>query len=516
MDVPDDLAGRCVDAADCAAGQAALTDALGSLPERWPEPPVDRVERIASTSTETTEGGERLVCTEDTYLSQRNFHELLALGESYAQVQPGMVVQGATLRDGSMRAVPLPRGPVSLGIDLALAGPTRRVEHPSSTSLKDAVASLQRAADAELGELPDLPARVSYTSDVVQSFEEATLAIDVSVSYSGALRSAGLDAGFSSSDRRQTHTVVARLFQPMYTISVADDEIPTARDFFASDVSESAVEAQLAAGTIGPDNLPAYVHAVTYGRIVVFTMSSDEVESAEDLYAAVRGSFRGFSGDAEAESHYRSIVSRSQVRVLALGGSAEAALLAIQTGDYSMFFGPATASTAVPLSYDVRYLKGMRETAVIGEEIQYVVEGCTASPLPPLTLTDRVEVGEDTGIRHPVSSLSLLTGDSVVVTAEGDIWAGVWLTRANGPEGWTDDPAPTGYPVPGAPKYCLIARVGGGSWFEVGSAHTLTAREIGAGGRLVFGINDDVPGNGGNGSDGEPITVDIRVTRPQG
>lgn len=364
-------ADRCQSAEDCAAGEAALDDLLGSLPARWPAPPAERLELLDSSTTTTDDGGERVVCTEDTYVSQRTFHDLMALGDQYARVQPGMVVQGASLADGRFRAVPLPRGPVALTIELPLEEPTRALEEPSSTSLQAAVASLQRDADAELGSLPDLPARVSYSSEIVQSFEEATLAIDVSLSYSDSLRSAGLDAGFSSTDRRRSHTVIARLFQPMYTIAVADDEIATARDFFAPDLSEAAVEAQRAAGTIGPDNLPAYVHSVTYGRIVVFTMTSEEVESAEDLYAAVEGSFRGFEGDASAEASYRSVVSRSQVRVLALGGSADAALEAIRAGDYAGFFGPASASTAVPLSYEVRYLGGTREAAVIGQELEY-------------------------------------------------------------------------------------------------------------------------------------------------
>lgn len=508
-------ADRCQSAEDCAAGEAALDDLLGSLPARWPAPPAERLELLDSSTTTTDDGGERVVCTEDTYVSQRTFHDLMALGDQYARVQPGMVVQGASLADGRFRAVPLPRGPVALTIELPLEEPTRALEEPSSTSLQAAVASLQRDADAELGSLPDLPARVSYSSEIVQSFEEATLAIDVSLSYSDSLRSAGLDAGFSSTDRRRSHTVIARLFQPMYTIAVADDEIATARDFFAPDLSEAAVEAQRAAGTIGPDNLPAYVHSVTYGRIVVFTMTSEEVESAEDLYAAVEGSFRGFEGDASAEASYRSVVSRSQVRVLALGGSADAALEAIRAGDYAGFFGPASASTAVPLSYEVRYLGGTREAAVIGQELEYTVEGCRATPLAPVVTTDVREVTEDAGDQAPVSSLWIEPTDHVVITATGDIWSGKWFHDSNGPGGETDNLADSAFPVPNAPSYGLIARVGGGRWFMVGTGHTLSRSEIGDGGRLVLGTNDDNPGNGNDGANDGGFSVRVRRERPQ-
>jgi len=508
-------ADRCTTAEDCAAGEAALDDLLGSLPNRWPEVPPDSLELLETRPPETTDvDGQRVTCTEEVYVSQRSFRDLMALGDQYARVQPGLVVQGASLEDGRMRALPLPRGPVTLVMELPLDEPARRLEEPSSASLQEAVASLTRAADAELGELPDLPARVSYSSEVVRSFEEATLAIDVNVSYADSLRSAGLDASFSSTDRRRSHTVVARLFQPMFTISVADDEIATARDFFAPDLSEDAVLAQREAGTIGPDNLPAYVQSVTYGRVVVFTMSSEEVESAEELYAAVSGSFRGFEGSASARTEYEQVVSRSRIQVLALGGSSDAALEAIRSGDYSGFFGPATASTAVPLSYEVRYVGGVREAAVIGQELEYAVEGCTTSALEPVITTQTREVTEEAGNREPVDSLWIEPGDRVSITASGDIWSGKFLVPSNGPDG-TDDNADSSFPVPYEPKYGLIARVGSGDWFFVGAGHTVSAYQIGDGGRLQLGTNDDRPSNGNEGREDGGFEVSVRRERPQ-
>src|SRR4051794_28573453 len=48
--------------------------------------------------------------------------------------------------------------------------------------------------------------------------------------------------------------------------------------------------------------------------------------------------------------------------------------------------------------------------------------------------------------------------ESVTVTPGGSIWAGVWLTGENGPEGWTSTaPYNEGYPKPGARTYSLIA-----------------------------------------------------------
>jgi hypothetical protein len=503
------------DAAPCAGdcGDDALGELLGGLPATWPELPPERDEVVESTTTTSRDGARSVVCVDDTHDVQRNFEDLLALGEEYARVQPGTLVQGDTVFDGRMRAVPLARGPLTLTIDLPVTHPSRRVEQPSMATLQEQVGSLQRDADSQLGELPDLPARIRYTSQIVDSFEQASLEVDVSLAYNGGLVSAGLDTELTRERSYRTHTVIARLYQPMYTISVGDDELGGPRAFFAPDLADEDVAAQMAAGTIGPENLPAYVASVTYGRIVLFTMTSDTVASADELYAAVNGSFRGFSGDASARARYESIVSTARVQVLALGGSADEANLAIRTGDYGRFFGPATAATAVPLSFEVRYIMGTREIARIGDHVRYSVQGCTVSDVPPEVFTARFDVGENSGAIRPVSTgLTLVAGDHVVLDASGDIWAGVLFTGSNGPAGWSaPHVAPDDFPVPGARPYSLIAKIGTGPWFYVGAHAELTADR---GGLLVLGTNDSVPGNGNEGALPGGFTGTATVTRP--
>ena len=60
--------------------------------------------------------------------------------------------------------------------------------------------------------------------------------------------------------------------------------------------------------------------------------------------------------------------------------------------------------------------------------------------------------GEDTGIE-------LQKGDRVVITASGQIWAGVPLTGANGPRGWNNIEFDTKFPMVGTHPYCLVGKL---------------------------------------------------------
>ncbi|MCC7541018.1 MAG: thiol-activated cytolysin family protein [Deltaproteobacteria bacterium] len=476
---------------------ADVASYFATLPLEWPAPPEDADATAELPVDVGTDEGVQFECSRTQHDVQRSFESVLALGDAYADVRPGMLLQGARFRDGVMMPVPLRRGPLDLSIDLAVSAPTAHVNDPNSATLQTAIARLQREADAELGTLPNLPARISYSNDTASSYREAVLDVGVHGAYDGALRSASLDADLSTSRSRRSVTVVARLFQPMYTISIADDALPTEADFLAPGVTRADLETQQAAGTIGPDNLPVYVKSVTYGRLVIFTMTSVDVQSSTELSALVSASFGNFEADAALRTRYREVASRSQLRVLALGGPADTATTAVQTGDYTLFFGPASASTAVPLSYRVHYLRGARPIARIGDTLSYVTEQCDYRTPTTERIALSGVVREAAGSTAPWSTgVELRAGDRLQLQADGEIWAGVWLTGCNGPEGWsTTAPSGAGWPLPGARRHSLLVRVGRGPWHYVGRTATFDSRTLGTG-LIQLGTNDDVPGNG--------------------
>lgn len=96
-------------------------------------------------------------------------------------------------------------------------------------------------------------------------------------------------------------------------------------------------------------------------------------------------------------------------------------------------------------------------------------------------------------------------GDRVTLTAAGSIWAGVWFTGRNGPQGWNNIAYDSKFPMPTARAYSLLANTNG--WYRyVGTGSQFTY--FGGGSPLYLRINDDSPGNG----DGA-FEVQVQVAR---
>ena len=100
-----------------------------------------------------------------------------------------------------------------------------------------------------------------------------------------------------------------------------------------------------------------------------------------------------------------------------------------------------------------------------------------------------VEVPESALAPVP-TGITLKRGQRANIACSGKIWAGVWLTGDNGPEGWSNTSAGSDYPLPGAQVYSAIGRLKDRS-FYVGQG-----TEIGGRGALSLWINDNVHNNG--------------------
>jgi hypothetical protein len=131
-----------------------------------------------------------------------------------------MLVQGRGVRDGTLSVIGLERAPVAISINLALENPTRWIENPTSATIQDAVASLQREADTRLGNLDVIPAQISFQVKEAYSFEQAMLDAGISLKDSSVLANGNVGASLRRTSNRKSHTVIVKLFQPMYTISL--------------------------------------------------------------------------------------------------------------------------------------------------------------------------------------------------------------------------------------------------------------------------------------------------------
>jgi hypothetical protein len=357
---------------------AAVNQFVNALPD-W-EAPSD-VEDPPSDlgDAEELEDKQYYRCHGVEYDLKRNFDDIVAVGANATALKPGMMVQGNGVKNGSLSTIGLKRSPLSLSINLALDDPSRDVQNPSSSTIQDAIASLQRAADERLGNLDVVPAQINFKAESAYSIQQALISAGLSVKYNALLTSGSVAASVSQSTSVKRRSVVVKLMQPMYTISFADDEKAEPADFFAPDLLEADFDRQRELGVMGPGNLPCYVQSVTYGRMVVYSMTTTETTTDEEYRLAVQASYGAWSGTGSATTRQRELVQNSTVEVQVFGGTQGQGLDAIKSalrdGDFSAFLSPAPATTAVPLSYRINDLKN-RRPAVIGDATKFQINEC--------------------------------------------------------------------------------------------------------------------------------------------
>jgi hypothetical protein len=306
----------------------------------------------------------------------RTFPKLLAAGSDFSRIYPGALVEGASVRSGTPVTLAIGRSPITVRINLPLQRQSIRVTDVNSTNVLQAIADLQRAAATEQGTRDVIPADMVFELAEATTLDQSMTAIGVAAGYEDPMKGIGASGNIDTRMTRsaKTNSVVVKFVQEMFTVRVADDELPEAADFFAPGVRVADLQALQAAGKISPANLPLYVESVTYGRAMLFTLRSTDVENVEELRVAMQASGRGFNGSASLTTRQRQLLTSATYQFVIFGGPQSAATAAIASLDWSKYFVPAAATTAVPIAFTVRSLKG-RETATIYNDIVYDERG---------------------------------------------------------------------------------------------------------------------------------------------
>ncbi len=126
---------------------------------------------------------------------------------------------------------------------------------------------------------------------------------------------------------------------------------------------------------MGPDNPPMYISSVTYGRILIFKMTSRR--SYEDIKAAMKWKVLGI-GSEDSLRHKR-ILTESELQVLVLGGNASQGVLPILGNDVKSYIQQganwSADSPGVPIAYTTKYLKN-HQVAKLGYTTEFEVWEC--------------------------------------------------------------------------------------------------------------------------------------------
>jgi len=283
----------------------------------------------------------------------------------------GSLIQGSTYLGGLAAMEELPirqRAPLTISIDLLAEDNTRTVADPTLATVNQAVGELISRADAT-GHVAG--SAISYAKRTTYSLEQSMLDIGLSVHYMGA--SARTQLSYEQSIEQ--HTITAYFRQRMFTTSVVLPQTPG--EFFSDAFTQERLDEQVELGRIGPDNLPVYVSSITWGRIMVFTMTSTYSES--EMYAAIEASYDNAVGGVEVDGEYLDILNSGEttINLVSVGGEADHALQAIRSGNLDDYFASdAAITTAAPLSYTLRNLAD-NSIAQVAETTTYDMQECS-------------------------------------------------------------------------------------------------------------------------------------------
>jgi hypothetical protein len=345
-------------------------------------------------------------CTTTRYTVTDNPEKIVMYSPDVEILWPGALIQGLSHRQaegpGSLLGLVIAeRAPIRVSIpSLASDDNYREVANPNQANVAQAIGSMIGAATAD--ELAT-PSSITFKQEVCHSEEEFALGMNVSGRYLGFSASAGADFSRSASET----TVAAHFLEKMYEVVVEPPQTPGA--FFGPDFTQEKLDEQIADERIGEDNLPVYVSNVTYGRMLMFTLTS--TASEQEITAAINAAYSklGTSVDVELDARHKEILQESRIQVTSLGGDAQATLDVIRSGDWRRYFtDSAPLSTASPLSYTFRNL-GDGSIASVTETTEYDVKECSlVIPLPWIIagLDVTAEMGSTQSGFEPLKDLS--------------------------------------------------------------------------------------------------------------
>jgi len=296
-----------------------------------------------------------------------NPEELVSFDAGAGLLFPGSMIQGKyiNLGLGSLSQIHVPftqRNPVGL---VASFYSTRTAPSATATDVYSSIGDMIREANAT-GSLGQSTAYFDVVS--ASSLLEASYKLKVDAKVFGAT----IGATFDNSSSRSTNTVFVRYEQNLFTVfQDLRGFLPTPAELNSNTMAVSDLENLGAQNELGYDSLPTYIKSVTYGRMLLFSLTS--TVSKTDLEAAANAVFG--KNSVSASTTQKATIQNSDVRVFGYGGPGDPQLAAIKAGNWQDYFTLTNVplSSLKPIGYEVRkfddQLAAMSRTTSYDERI---------------------------------------------------------------------------------------------------------------------------------------------------
>jgi hypothetical protein len=352
---------------------------------------VKSVTRIDSLGNTRTDSQVPYVCSMTPYSVQKTPQSIVMYSPNQAILYPGAFIQGKSYRDGIGSLLPLmitKRAPINVSIPaIQSADNFRTVDVVDQAHVASAVGGIIGNAVAN-----NLQASSSmyWHMESYNSQSQFALSFNASGHYLGFEASVGGSIQTASSE----NTVTAHFFQKMFTVVVSPPSTPAA--WFRSDFTAADLQQQVAAGNVGPSNLPVYIGEIVYGRMMMFSVTSSA--SMSDIQATISASYSGLigGGSASLSAQQKKVLQTAKIEMTSVGGNDSATIAMIRSGDWSQYFTvTAPLSTAEPLTYTF-YNLANNTIAQVTEATSYNVKACAPASagqfdyLPAQTFTPPV------------------------------------------------------------------------------------------------------------------------------
>ena len=318
-------------------------------------------------------------CRTNNYSIRSNFEDVAIFDPTLGVVYPGALVIGNTeMLDGAPEPLQIQRAPMKLRLDLPGIGErgTLMVENPTFTNVQTAIDDGLEYWNQEIAPRGyEIASNAFYESTTAYSSQQMSLDLGVGVEWASG---SSFESQFSY-DNTTTKRVAAILYrQVFYEIVMETPETPA--EVFGAQVDLAKVKSAMNSSTP-----PAYVSSVQYGRIIMVRMETTSTETSVELDAALEYASIGKDVDASVEAKYKSILEKSTINVVTIGGNAEIASKVITGSDVAESGGLnyvisegalySRENPGAPIAYTVKYLKDNR-IAKMGYNTDYRLETC--------------------------------------------------------------------------------------------------------------------------------------------
>lgn len=344
----------------------------------FPEPPEYNNTLLSEKiNTEVREDSAEYGCTVKEYNLENNAAEVVAINPHVNVVWPGALVQGRTLAGGAPAIISLPRGPINLTIDLAKANkPSTTIENPQYSTVQPAINKLLMD-NAEATNQARLSKQIKYA----YSSKQASIEVSISPSWLGLS-----NVNFKFDQETKKKSIIVKFIQTYYQIA-CDPPKPSSASFFAPSVTVAQLGDYASDG-----NPPMYISSVSYGRMLLFRMSSDS--SHQKMETTIETKLSG--GKLTIEQQY--ILSHSTIEIAVIGGDPINGTEVITGLDIDRFINAGATwrpeAPGLPIAYAVNYLKD-NQLAKVGFSTQYTTKDCSIKQQPIKITFEKILVHHD-------------------------------------------------------------------------------------------------------------------------